>query len=51
VFACERELTPNHDVPVILWPRDGLPVSHPGPIYRNQPPPDGSCDGKPEMRS
>jgi hypothetical protein len=51
VFACERELTPNHEVPVILWPRDGLPVAHPGPIYRNQPPPNGSCDGKPEERS
>ena len=48
VFKCERELTPNHEVPVILWPRDGMPVAHAGPIYRNQPPPDGSCDGKPE---
>jgi hypothetical protein len=48
VIECERQLTPNHEVPVILWPRDGMPVAHPGPIYRNQPPPDGSCYGKPE---
>jgi hypothetical protein len=48
VIECERRLTPNHQVPVILWPRDGMPVAHPGPIYRNDPPPDGSCYGKPE---
>ncbi len=46
VFACERGLTPNRQVPVILWPRDGMPVHHAGPLYRNQPPPDGTCDGK-----
>lgn len=48
VVACEFKLTPNKDVSAILWPRDGMPVAHPGPIYRNQPPPDGSCYGKPE---
>jgi hypothetical protein len=48
VVACELKLTPNGKVPVILWPRDGLPVAHAGPIYRNAPPPDGSCDGEPE---
>lgn len=48
VIACELKLTPNRKVPVVLWPRDGLPVAHPGPVYRDQPPPDGSCDGKPE---
>ncbi len=47
VVACELKLTPNKKVPVILWPRNGMPVAHPGPLYRNQPPPDGSCDGKP----
>jgi hypothetical protein len=25
-----------------------MPVAYPGPIYGNQPPPDGTCDGKPE---
>ncbi len=48
VFACERKLTPDRRVPVILWPRDGMPVRHAGPLYRNAPPPDGTCDGKPE---
>lgn len=48
VIACELKLTPNGKVSVVLWPRDGLPVAHPGPIYRNAPPPDGSCDGTPE---
>ncbi len=48
VILCERKLTPRGMVPVILWPRDGMPVAHAGPIYRNHPPPDGSCDGKPE---
>jgi hypothetical protein len=48
VIACENKLTPNQSVSVILWPSDGLPVAHSGPIYRNQPPPNGSCDGTPE---
>ncbi len=48
VIACELKLTRNGEVPVILWPRDGMPVAHPGPIYRNAPPPDGGCYGKPE---
>ena len=48
VLKCERMLTPAHQVSVILYPHDGMPVAHPGPIYRNQPPPDGSCDGNPE---
>jgi hypothetical protein len=46
VIACERRLTPNGKVEVILWPESGLPVAHAGPIYRNQPPPNGSCDGR-----
>jgi hypothetical protein len=45
VVKCERRLTPNQKVSVILWPRDGEPVAYPGPIYRNRPPPDGTCDG------
>jgi hypothetical protein len=48
VIECERKLTPGGEVPVILWPQDGMPVAHSGPIYRNAPPPNGSCDGKPE---
>ncbi|HET6274562.1 MAG TPA: hypothetical protein VFE16_01325 [Candidatus Cybelea sp.] len=48
VIACERKLTPGGEVAVTLWPRDGMPVAHSGPIYRDQPPPNGSCDGKPE---
>ena len=48
VVWCERHLTPNGQVDVILYPKDGLPVAHPGPIYRNKPAPDGSCYGKPE---
>jgi hypothetical protein len=35
-------------VPVILYPRSGMPVANPGPIYRNQPPPNGTCYGKRE---
>ena len=45
VIACERELTPNGKVDVILWPNSGMPVDHSGPIYRNHPRPNGSCDG------
>ncbi len=48
VVWCERHLTPNGQVDVILYPKDGLPVAHPGPIYGNKPAPDGSCYGKPE---
>jgi hypothetical protein len=47
VITCERELTPNAKVDVILYPKDGEPVAHPGPIYLDSPPPNGSCDGKP----
>jgi hypothetical protein len=48
VFKCERALTPDGKVNVILYPNDGMPVAYPGPIYRNNPPPNGTCDGKPE---
>jgi hypothetical protein len=48
VIRCEDKLTPNAQVPVILYPDAHLPVAHPGPIYRNDPPPDGTCYGKPE---
>jgi len=48
VIACERKLTPGAGVRVVLWPKDGMPVAHAGPLYRNQPSPDGSCDGRPE---
>jgi len=46
VIACEQKLTPNGKVSVILWPSSGMPVENPGPIYRNSPPPDGTCYGK-----
>jgi hypothetical protein len=48
VIKCERQLTPGGKVSVILYPKSGMPVAHAGPIYKNQPPPYGSCDGKPE---
>lgn len=48
VVKCELKLTPSKRVPVVLWPKSGLPVAHPGAIYRNSPPPDGSCYGKAE---
>lgn len=51
VVACELKLTPNDKASVILWPRSGMPVAHSGPLYRNHPAPDGSCDGKPEKAS
>jgi hypothetical protein len=46
VIKCERALTPNGKVPVILYPKDGMPVAYPGPIYQDSPPPNGTCDGK-----
>lgn len=48
VIRCEDKLTPNGTVPVILYPDASMPVAHPGPLYRNDPPPDGSCYGNPE---
>ena len=48
VVKCERMLTPGQKVQVILYPRSGMPVANPGPIYRNQPPPNGTCYGKRE---
>ncbi|MBV9232787.1 MAG: hypothetical protein JO030_01985 [Candidatus Eremiobacteraeota bacterium] len=50
VVECEQRLTPNRQVSVILYPGDGLPVAHPGPIYRDAPPPNGSCYGKGDVR-
>lgn len=46
VIKCERELTPNGKVDVILYPDSSEPVAYPGPIYQNNPPPNGTCDGK-----
>jgi len=51
VIKCERELTPNEKVSVILYPDDGMPVAHAGPIYQDDPPPNGTCDGMPEGSS
>lgn len=47
VIKCENELTPDTKVDVILNPKANLPVEDPGPIYRNDPPPLGTCLGKP----
>lgn len=47
VVDCENAMTPNGKVPVIVDPGAGEPVALPGPIYRNQPPPNGTCYGKP----
>jgi hypothetical protein len=48
VVRCERKLTPGTKTDVIVNPPANLPVAHPGPIYRNLPKPNGSCDGAPE---
>jgi len=47
VVRCERALTPNSKVNVILDPGSSLPVKLPGPIYRDSPPPNGTCFGMP----
>ncbi len=44
VIACERAFTPERQGRRHPLAGDGMPVGHPGPIYRNQPPPDGTCD-------
>jgi len=44
LVACERKLTPNGKVAVILNPGPNLPVANPGSIYRNRPRPKGTCD-------
>jgi hypothetical protein len=48
VIRCEDKLTPSAEVPVILYPDANMPVKFPGLIYRNDPPPNGTCYGKPE---
>ena len=40
---CERNLTPNGKVQIILDPDPNLPVAYPGAIYRNHPRPKGMC--------
>lgn len=40
---CERNLTPNGKVRVILDPAPNLPVANAGPVYRNRPRPKGTC--------
>jgi hypothetical protein len=46
VVKCERMLTPHQQVSVVLYPRNGMPVKFPGPLYRNNPAPNGTCYGK-----
>jgi hypothetical protein len=48
VIWCENHLTPNAKVQVYLYPKSGLPVANAGPIYQDDPPPLGRCDGVPE---
>lgn len=43
LVACERNLTPNSRVRVILDPGPNLPVANVGSIYRNRPRPNGTC--------
>ena len=43
VVRCERHLTPSAKVSVILNPDANQPVQHPGPIYNDSPPPQGTC--------
>ncbi|HKE36344.1 MAG TPA: hypothetical protein VKB39_02880 [Candidatus Baltobacteraceae bacterium] len=44
LVACERNLTPNDKVRVVLDPGPSMPVTNPGSIYRNRPRPKGTCD-------
>jgi hypothetical protein len=47
VVHCENSLTPKNKVQVILNPDANMPVNQPGPIYRGNPRPYGTCYGKP----
>jgi hypothetical protein len=47
VLKCEDTLTPNGQVQVILNPKSNMPVKFPGPLYTDNPPPNGTCYGKP----
>ncbi len=47
LIRCEKALTPNAKVPVIVDPASNLPVANAGPIYRDKPAPNGTCYGKP----
>jgi hypothetical protein len=51
VVNCENSMTRGGKVTVIVNPDAGEPVARPGPIYRNTPPPDGTCYGKPGATS
>lgn len=44
LVACERNLTPNGKVQIVLDPGPNLPVSNPGSVYRNRPRPNGTCN-------
>lgn len=48
VIWCENHLTPNGKVQVVLDPNGSEPVKNAGPIYRDAPPPLGTCYGVPE---
>jgi hypothetical protein len=45
LVACEQKLTPNGKAQVVIDPGPNLPVANPGPLYRNRPHPNGTCDG------
>jgi hypothetical protein len=51
VVNCEDSMTPGGKVTVIVNPNAGEPVAHAGPIYRNAPPPNGTCYDKPGTTS
>ena len=43
LVACERKLTPNGKVRVVLDAGPNLPVANSGSLYRNRPRPKGTC--------
>ena len=47
VVDCEDSMTPSAKVSAIVDPDANQPVALPGPIYRNAPPPNGTCYGRP----
>lgn len=51
VVNCEDTMTPNGKVTVIVNPDASEPVADAGPIYKNAPPPNGTCYDKPGATS
>jgi hypothetical protein len=51
VVNCEDMMTPNGKVTVIVDPDASEPVANAGPIYKNAPPPNGTCYDTPGATS